>query len=100
MLLLLGALYVSAPALERLPRLAGVLETFGRNSLFIYWIHVELVYGYTTWALRQRLPLLGYGVAYILFCALMLGAISCKGWVVRAWRADGPRKSRPTAVPA
>lgn len=100
MLILLGGLYAAAPVIEGLPWLAGVLETFGRNSLFVYWIHVELVYGYTTWPLRQRLPLWGYGLAYILFCVLMLGAISCKTWVVQAWRADRPRKSTPTAVPA
>lgn len=36
-----------------------VLEAFGRNSLFIYWIHVELVYGYATWAIHRRLSLSG-----------------------------------------
>lgn len=99
MLLLLGALYAASPIIERVPRFAGMLESFGRNSLFIYWIHVELVYGYTTWPLRQRLPLWGYGLAYILFCALMLGAISCKAWVIRGWRVSHTSGSRPTAVP-
>ena len=28
------------------------LETFGAGSLFVYWVHVELVYGFTTRALR------------------------------------------------
>ena len=36
-----------------LERLAGFtlepLQRLGRSSLFVYWIHVELVYGYTTW---------------------------------------------------
>ena len=31
------------------------LERFGRSSLFVYWIHVELVYGYATWPLHGRL---------------------------------------------
>ena len=33
------------------------LETFGAGSLFVYWVHVELVYGFTTQALRRRLNL-------------------------------------------
>ena len=34
----------------------GPLATLGRASLFIYWIHVELVYGYASWFWRRRLP--------------------------------------------
>jgi uncharacterized membrane protein len=33
------------------------LETFGAGSLFVYWVHVELVYGFTTLPLRRRLTL-------------------------------------------
>ena len=51
------------------------LERFGRRSLFVYWIHVELVYGYATWPLRGRLPLWGVGLAYAVFTALMYGAV-------------------------
>ena len=99
MLMLLSALYAVRPWLQQLPRLTRVLEAFGRNSLFIYWIHVEIVYGYTTWILRQRLPLWSYPVAYIVFCSLMLGAISCKDRVLKGWRLDRTSRSTPTAVP-
>ena len=37
----------------------------GGDSLFVYWIHVELVYGYATWPLHRRLPLWGAGLAYV-----------------------------------
>ncbi len=33
------------------------LSRLGRSSLFIYWIHVELVYGYASWMWRHRLPI-------------------------------------------
>jgi uncharacterized membrane protein len=51
------------------------LERFGRRSLFVYWIHVELVYGYATWPLHGRLPLWGVGLAYLAFTALIYSAV-------------------------
>ena len=41
------------------------LATLGRSSLFIYWIHVELVYGYASWMWRHRLPLWGTAIAFV-----------------------------------
>jgi uncharacterized membrane protein len=62
------------------------LERLGRHSLFIYWIHVELVYGYSSWLWRHRLPLWGTAVAYVLFCALMYRAIGWRDRFVDFWR--------------
>jgi hypothetical protein len=58
--------------------------------LFVYWIHVELVYGYASWSLRQRLDLVQTTVAYVLFCALMYGALVARDAVLerRAVRAS------------
>ena len=56
------------PALRMLARL-------GRSSLFVYWIHVELVYGYASWLLRRQLPLWGTAIAYVLFTLLMRRAV-------------------------
>jgi uncharacterized membrane protein len=53
----------------------SVLARLGRSSLFVYWIHVELVYGYASWALRRRLPLWGTAIAYVLFAALVYAAV-------------------------
>jgi uncharacterized membrane protein len=84
-----GILMVSLPAFYLLWLLvvrAGValsaLEKLGRRSLFVYWIHVELVYGYASWLWRHRLPLWGTALAYMVFCALMYGAIVLRDWVV------------------
>jgi hypothetical protein len=33
-----------------------VLQEFGRASLFVYWVHVELVYGYATKPIYHLLP--------------------------------------------
>jgi uncharacterized membrane protein len=62
------------------------LAVLGRSSLFVYWIHVELVYGYTTWLLRGRLPIWGTAIAYVVFSALMYGAIVLRDWLVDRWR--------------
>jgi len=53
------------------PRLA----TLGRASLFVYWIHVELVYGYASWPWHRRLPAWGSVISWIVFSALMYRAV-------------------------
>jgi uncharacterized membrane protein len=63
-----------------------VLARLGRSSLFIYWIHVELAYGYATWPLRHRLPIWGTAVAFVLFSALMYGAVVARDRLVETWR--------------
>jgi len=77
-------------ALERgVPAAVRVLRPlahFGRASLFVYWIHVELVYGYASWALRRRLPLWGTVIAYALFAAAMYGMVLLRDALVARWR--------------
>jgi uncharacterized membrane protein len=63
------------------------LERLGRHSLFIYWIHVELVYGYSSWLWRHRLPMWGTVIAFVLFSVLMYRAIGWRDRVVAFWRA-------------
>ena len=63
------------------------LARLGRSSLFIYWIHVELVYGYATWLIRGRLPLWAAIVACAAFCAAMYGAIVLRDRLLANWRA-------------
>lgn len=75
LMVLLGMLPMLTPLARRIPMAFGWLARFGRGSLFIYWIHVELVYGYATWPIRHRLHLWQTAIAYIVFCALMYGAL-------------------------
>ena len=63
------------------------LARLGRSSLFVYWIHVELVYGYATWLIRGRLPLWGVVAACAAFCAAMYGAIVLRDRLVASWGA-------------
>ena len=86
-------------ALEAIAARWGVtcrpLERFGRSSLFVYWIHVELVYGYASWAWRGRLPLWGAVAASAVFSALMYGAVILRDRLVERWSA----RSRVPSVP-
>jgi uncharacterized membrane protein len=83
----LSAIY----ALERLAAHYGAepaaLARLGRQSLFVYWIHVELVYGYATWWIHRRLPLWGAAGACLLFMTLLYGAVIVRDRVAGRWRA-------------
>ena len=70
----------------------------GRASLFIYWIHVELVYGYASWLWWHRLPVWGTLVAYIAFSLLMFGAIVLRDRLVDGWRIRRVRQTAQTAT--
>lgn len=100
MMAVLAVAYFGAPFFSRLKPLASVLEKFGANSLFVYWIHVELVYGYATWPLHNRLPPAGFVIAYVTFCAAMFGAIRLKDRIVAAWRAPRASGRQTSVVPA
>jgi uncharacterized membrane protein len=101
----LGILMIALSVIYGLAALArwkGValrpLERMGRSSLFVYWIHVELVYGYASWLWRQRLPLWGTAIAYALFSVLLYRAIGWRDRIVTAWNArsgGGHHAGRP-----
>ena len=76
------------------------LERFGRNSLFVYWIHVELVYGYATWPLHHRLPLWGTLVACAAFTVLMYRAIILRDRIVDNWRTRSRSRRAPQTATA
>jgi uncharacterized membrane protein len=80
-----GAEWVLAAARGRVTG-ADPLARMGRSSLFIYWIHVELVYGYASWLWRHRLPLWGTAIAYVLFCIVMYRAIGWRDAALSWWR--------------
>jgi len=56
------------------------LQVLGRSSLFIYWIHVEMVYGLVSLPLHGAFTLAGAWVALAVFWGLMLAAAVMKDW--------------------
>jgi uncharacterized membrane protein len=78
------AIFSAARLLERRGIALRPLAKLGQSSLFVYWIHVELVYGYASWLWRGKLPLWGTAIAYVAFCVLMYRAILWRDrWVER-----------------
>lgn len=51
---------------------------FGRSSLFVYWIHVEMAYGVLSLPLHRRLPLEQAYLGFILLSALLFGLVRLK----------------------
>ena len=65
------------------------LQQLGRTSLFIYWIHVEMVYGVVSRPLHKRLSWELSWVALALFYVFMLWCSIYKDRVVARWKAQG-----------
>jgi uncharacterized membrane protein len=61
---------------------ANWLLLFGKTSLFVYWVHVELAYGFLSYPLHQALPLGWSLVGLALMTLAMYGAATL--WVRRA----------------
>ena len=51
----------------------GFMRRLGTNSLLIYWVHVELVYGRWLWFAKGRLNILQCALASLLLIGLMYG---------------------------
>jgi uncharacterized membrane protein len=69
MLMTLACLWAQRRTAERF----SPLKQFGRTSLFIYWIHVEMVYGILSYPLHRNLSLPAAVVAFALFTLAMFG---------------------------
>jgi len=79
------------------------LRQFGQTSLFIYWIHVEMVYGIISYPLHRDLPLEQSLIAFVLFTSLMLAASLLKTRLEQEWkgRHRGPSmEPQPPLSPA
>jgi len=89
---LLVASIAVAYAWERRPtagRRWSPLQLLGRSSLFIYWIHVEMVYGIVSTPLHGGLRLRWAWTALVAFWAFMVLCAVAKDRTVRWWKAGG-----------
>lgn len=94
-----AVLFALTPFAVAAPRGFGALARFGRHSLFVYWVHVELVYGYATALVHHRLPLWVNSLAYLCLVGVMYWSIDLKMWVLDWWsaRTTGAAIPRPLA---
>lgn len=64
------------------------LQALGRSSLFVYWIHVELVYGLISRPLHGSFSLRGAWIGLAFMCVFMLAAVVGKDRGMKWWRGD------------
>lgn len=75
-----------APWRGVISRWSPVVE-IGRSSLFVYWIHVEMVYGLVSRPLRRALPFELAVLADVLFSAFVLALVLLKNRIVSVRKA-------------
>jgi uncharacterized membrane protein len=75
----------AAPPLTA-PGRARPMQRFGRSSLFIYWIHVEMVYGPLSASLHRNLSIRDAVVAFGMFSLTMYGLVVLKDRFKEWWR--------------
>lgn len=77
--------FVSAPP--------GLLtQTLGRSSLFVYWIHVEMVYGVLGRPFRRQLPLEASLAGTVLLCGLLYVIVRWKDRMMAGVKLKGPMR--------
>ena len=81
LLLPAGYLWQHAPFRRKLSTWSP-LEELGRASLFVYWIHVEMVYGFFSQPIRRALSLEAALLAFVLFTVFLLGLVRLKSSIV------------------
>jgi uncharacterized membrane protein len=64
------------------------LQLLGRSSLFVYWVHVELVYGVISKPLHGAFSLRGAWIGLFLFVPLMVAMVVGKDRWMKRWRGD------------
>ena len=66
------------------------VQQLGRSSLFIYWIHVEMVYGLISLPLHKSLSFGAAGAALAAFAVFMLVCSIVKDLIVAWWSGRTP----------
>lgn len=78
----------------------AALQEFGRASLFVYWIHVEMAYGVLSAPLHRRLPFELSLIAIVGFGALLFALVRLKARLTGRGRSPEGRKSGRSPIPA
>ena len=63
--------------------LRSAMQEFGRSSLFVYWIHVEMAYGIFSAPIHRRLSLEWALVGWALLTVFLFGLVRLKGRLER-----------------
>ena len=83
--ILIASVALAYACMSWLPGWAVVVE-FGVASLFVYWVHVEMVYGLPSVAIHRRLTLIGALVAFVSLSVFLFGLVRLKARIVSRMR--------------
>jgi fucose 4-O-acetylase-like acetyltransferase len=87
----LGVNTMLLPIAWSIERYASVIiTTLGRSSLFVYWVHVEMVYGVSGRPLRRLLPIELSLLATVSLCGLLYLLVLWKDRKMREIKLTGP----------
>jgi len=94
LLLLLGSGLYALAAVARPRQFAfRPIRQLGRSSLFVYWVHVQLVYGWVSWPLHDRLTVGQALGACALVSLAMYALVGFRDRLPTAWwgrKLEGP----------
>jgi hypothetical protein len=96
-LIVFAGIYAVAEALASQEVRWRALERLGRSSLFVYWVHVELVYGHLTRPVHDRLPFWVMLGACAAFTGLMYRLTFVRDRLVERW-SEAQAQRRPSGV--
>ncbi len=92
----LGLVYFQHLAPAPLDAIWRPMRRFGRSSLLVYWVHVELVYGIASKRLQHHLPVGGAIAGFVLVTLAMFAMVVIKDALADQWR----ERRRAVAVAA
>ena len=83
----------------------SIMRQFGRTSLLVYWIHVDLCYGMVSGRLHGRLDMTWATVGFVAMTGLMLAVSIYKSKNIGVWKrrwaaTRSPRPSTPSTPTA
>lgn len=61
------------------------LVVLGRSSLFVYWFHIEFVYGLIAEPIKRTLPLWGSELGWLLLCVAFYRIVLWKNALLERW---------------
>jgi uncharacterized membrane protein len=91
----LGLVILAVPVAYVVARVLSVpvvqpLATLGRSSLFVYWIHVEMVYGVIADPIKSSLPLWGSLAGAALLTVFLYLVVLLKNRLLERYELRGP----------
>jgi uncharacterized membrane protein len=85
-----GFMRATFPRIFSMDTPGRVTATLGRSSLFVYWIHVEMVYGVLGRPFRRGLPIEASLVATAVLCLVLYAIVLWKDRMMAGVKLTGP----------